>query len=324
MGSEPLPNGGRINQGSDGGTLQATPSQPQLLQVLSPRPLDKLQVGQQENVTWQTGGLYAPANYYANTILGDQPLAYYRLDESSGTAATDSTSSGFNATYVGGVQLGQLGPLPFQTDTAVTLDGSTGYVQLPTLSNAFTGGFSAEVWAYPTSAGNYQTFLDLGNGPYADNIVLYRVGTTNNLAFAVYQSSSQGNVVVANNAITQNQWQYFAVTMDTTGNVTLYKNGVAIATGTANVPRSGITRADNYLGKSNFSATATLRTPAAWTRPPSTPRRLSAAQIAAHYAQHIYGTVNIDLLQNGTLVENIATNVPDSYSYIWTIPATCR
>src|SRR5208337_1491948 len=47
VGQEPLPNGGRINLGSDGGTPQATPSAPQLLQVLSPRALDKLQVGQQ-------------------------------------------------------------------------------------------------------------------------------------------------------------------------------------------------------------------------------------------------------------------------------------
>ena len=59
-GLEPAPNGGRINLGSDGGTPQATPSQPQVLQVLTPGPLDKLQIGQQETITWQTGGAVRP------------------------------------------------------------------------------------------------------------------------------------------------------------------------------------------------------------------------------------------------------------------------
>ena len=297
-GLEPAPNGGRINLGSDGGTPQATPSQSQVLQVLTPGALNKLQIGQQETITWQTSGVYAPANYYSGIILASSPLAYYRLDDSSGTVATDSSGNGLNATYVGGVQLGQPGALPFDSDTAVTLGGSTGYVQLPKLTSDFTSGFSAEVWADPTSVGSYQRFFDLGNGANADNIVLYRVGTSNNLAFVVFQGGSEGNVVMAPNAITLDQWQYFAVTMDAKGNVTLYKNGAAIATGTTYVPRAGIVRLDNYLGKSNFGNAlyaGSLDEAAIYAAP------LSAAQIAAHYAQRTYGTVNIDLLQNNTL-----------------------
>ena len=192
---------------------------------------------------------------------------------------------------------------------------------MPTLNNAFTGGFSAEVWADPASVGSYQPFFDLGNGPYADNIVLYRVGTTNNLAFVVYQGASQGLVVTAPNAITLNQWQFFAVTEDAHGNVTLYKNGAAIASGTTDVPRSGITRADNYLGKSNFSAYGYASYAGGLDEAAFFATPLSAAQIAAHYAQRTYGTVNINLLQNGVLVQNIASNAPNAFSYSWTIPA---
>ena len=105
VGQEPLPNGGRINLGSDGGTAQATPSPPQLLQVLSPDPGSSA-ARPADNITWQTGGLYAPAGYYANAVLADHPLAYYPLNDTSGTAATDSSGNGLNATYVGGVQLG--------------------------------------------------------------------------------------------------------------------------------------------------------------------------------------------------------------------------
>ena len=170
---------------------------------------------------------------------------------------------------------------PFDSDAAVTLDGSTGYVKLPKISNDFTSGFSAEVWAYPTSVGSNARFVDLGNGT-SDDIVLYRVGTSSNLAFIVYQGGNQGAAVVANNAITLNQWQYFAVTMDAKGNVTLYKNGVAIATGTTYVPRTGIARTTNYLGQSNFGGAAlfagSLDEAAIYAAP------LTAAQITAHYA----------------------------------------
>ena len=320
IGQEPAPNGGRINLGSDGGTPQATASASESLTVLTPGPLDKLQIGQQENITWQTGGLYAPADYYAGTILADNPLAYYRLDDASGSTAVDSSSNGMNATYVGGVQLGQPGALPFDPDTAVTLDGSTGYVQLPTINNDFTHGFSAEVWVYPTAVASNATFIDLGNSSNGDAIILYRSGTSNDLAFQVFQGGNSGKVVTASNAITLNQWQYFAVTMDANGNVTLYKNGVVIATGTTYTPRAGIVRADNYLGKNGSSPNnplyaGSLDEAAIYTK------QLSAAQIQAHYAQLVFGTVNIDLLQNGVLVQNIAAGVPDNGSYAWTVPA---
>ena len=64
------------------------------------------------------------------------------------------------------------------------------------------------MWADPTSVGNYQEFFDLGNGAYCDNIVLYRLGTTNNLAFVVYQGAPQGGRHGAANAITLEPWQY--------------------------------------------------------------------------------------------------------------------
>ena len=318
VGQEPQPNGGRINLGSDGGTPQATTSAAETVSVLTPGPLDKLQIGQQVNVTWQTGNLYAPADYYSGTILADSPLAYYRLGDASGTTAVDASSNELNASYVGGVTLGQPGAFPFDPDSAVTLDGSSGYVQLPKLSSDFTSGFSAEIWADPTSVGSSQRFFDLGNGSSADNIVLYRVGTTNNLGFVVFSGSSEGTQVIANNAITLNQWQYFAVTLDSHGHVTLYKNGVAIATGTTDVPCTGIVRSNNYLGKSNFgdACYAGGFDEAAFYAQP-----LSADQIAAPYARSVFGTVNIDLLQNGVFVQNIATDLPDTLSYLWTVPA---
>ncbi len=56
---EPTPNGGRINQGYDGNTAQAATSAAQLVQVLAPTALDKVQVGQPVTISWRSAGLTA-------------------------------------------------------------------------------------------------------------------------------------------------------------------------------------------------------------------------------------------------------------------------
>ena len=44
-----------------GGTALATASPQQDLQVLTPAPSASSQIGQQDNITWQTGGLVCPS-----------------------------------------------------------------------------------------------------------------------------------------------------------------------------------------------------------------------------------------------------------------------
>jgi len=53
---EPGPNGGRINLGNYGDTALATPSASQVVQVLYPNGLQKLQVGTSYTITWHTSG----------------------------------------------------------------------------------------------------------------------------------------------------------------------------------------------------------------------------------------------------------------------------
>ena len=54
---EPPPNGDRIDLGAYGNTPGAAPSPGQLVQVPSPSGLEKLQDGQQVEITWRTAGL---------------------------------------------------------------------------------------------------------------------------------------------------------------------------------------------------------------------------------------------------------------------------
>jgi hypothetical protein len=67
---------------------------------------------------------------YANRVLADGPIGYWRLGEMPpGTTAADSSGGGNNGTYSGGVTLGQ--PGFHDGDTAALFDGRTGRVVVP-------------------------------------------------------------------------------------------------------------------------------------------------------------------------------------------------
>ncbi|HEV3345215.1 MAG TPA: right-handed parallel beta-helix repeat-containing protein, partial [Pirellulales bacterium] len=322
--NEPAPNGGRINLGYDGNSSTAAPSPIQFVQGVSPGGLEKYQVGQTVPIVWRSIGIYGPSGYYSSNVLGDNPVAYYRLaDAAAAKTAADASGHGLGGVYQGNVTLGLQGALPSDSDTAAqfpggSYDASAGYVQLPSGFANFQAGFTFEVWAFPTSVASFQPFFDFGNGYNSDNLVLAREGKTNNLIFQVDSGGSPGAVVRATGAIELNKWQHFAVTEDASGNVTLYKNGLAIATGATTVPRN-VTRADNYLGKSNLFNpyyAGQLDDAAVFNQP------LSAARILDHYNHAYFGTVNVDLLRDGdpTFLQHLADHALNNGSFGWTIP----
>lgn len=116
----------------------------------------------------------------------------------------------------------------------------------------FSAGFTFSVWAYPTAAGKYARFFELGNGENADNIMLTRDSTTDNIRFDNYISGSPVSKLQTGAAISLNQWQHFAVTVSG-GNVKIFKNGVIIASGAMGNAFSGNQRTSNFIGKSGWA-----------------------------------------------------------------------
>ncbi|MBX9660275.1 MAG: LamG domain-containing protein, partial [Nitrospiraceae bacterium] len=147
------------------------------------------------------------------------------------------------------------GPNPTRFSSALSFNGTSDFAQLPSngLAN-FTNGFSAGVWAYTSSVAGWSRYFDFGNGQTNDNILLGRVYNTNDLTFTIYRGSSAMGVT-APNVIKLNTWQHFSVTVTSSGVATIYVNGVAVATDTNSgfIPNN-VTRANNYIGKSNWSA----------------------------------------------------------------------
>ena len=89
---------------------------------------------------------------YDTEILADSPVGYWKLNETSGTTAYDSSGNGNNGTLHGGITLNQ--PGPWSGGAAMTFNGSTGYITVPALANAISGSFTVEAWANYTNLTN--------------------------------------------------------------------------------------------------------------------------------------------------------------------------
>jgi DUF1680 family protein len=176
---------------------------------------------------------------------------WWKLDETNGTTAADSSGKGRNGTLVNGpVWIGG------KVNNGLQFDGIDDYVDLPDDFNNFQAGLTINVWAYPTVAKNYSRFVDLGNGSSNENIILARDGTTSNLFGEVWIGNTRaGTRITATGAISLNAWQMFTMTVDSAGNTKLYKNGVVVGSGTTGVPNN-VTRTSNFIGRSNWSGDA--------------------------------------------------------------------
>jgi hypothetical protein len=85
-----------------------------------------------------------PTNAYANAVMADAPLAYLRLDETSGTTAKDASGHGHDAIVRGSVVWGVTGIVP---GGAVRLDGSTSALDFgDTFDFAGRSPFTLEAW----------------------------------------------------------------------------------------------------------------------------------------------------------------------------------
>ena len=97
----------------------------------------------------------AGSSAYPGVIAADSPLSYWRLGETGGTA-TDS--SGFaNGTYVGSPQQAVSGLLTGDTNGAVTLNGTSQYVEVPANSAWTPSSFSFEILVKASSLPDNRT-----------------------------------------------------------------------------------------------------------------------------------------------------------------------
>jgi RHS repeat-associated protein len=145
-----------------------------------------------------------PATYPA-TVESDYPRAYWRLGESSGTAAADSTGNGQAATYFGPT-LGQSGAFAGDANTAASFDGTDDYVRSDETFNDTL--VTVEAWIYLTSypsAGSTVIGFTQGLGSTTRDKVLY-VTPSGKLEWYAYDTISGHTTSTPSTTLSLGQW----------------------------------------------------------------------------------------------------------------------
>jgi probable HAF family extracellular repeat protein len=209
----------------------------------------------------------------------------YRFNEGTGAIVNNSATAD-------GAQNGTLSyTTPFYSatgsgpDYALSLDGSTGYVDLPD-GVWFNGDFTVESWVYLRSYNSWSRVFDFGNNGYLQEVYLaLSAGGSGVPAMGVF-GVGNGPVLTANTQFPLNQWAHIAATLSgSTG--TIYINGAPVGSATLNVP-SNVVRTNNFIGRSNFAGDAYANAAFDEVRIWSSAR--TSAQIQADMAHALTGT----------------------------------
>ncbi|MGA2246669.1 MAG: LamG-like jellyroll fold domain-containing protein [Verrucomicrobiota bacterium] len=106
----------------------------------------------------------APSQY-EQAVLQYQPIAFWPLDETSGTTAYDVVG-GNNGSYVGGCTLGQPGPANAffgATSLAAAFDGASGYVDIPEGPFNITNAITIVAWLDPSGTPGFDGIVGHGD-----------------------------------------------------------------------------------------------------------------------------------------------------------------
>jgi len=220
---------------------------------------------------------------YAGTVLADQPVAYWRLDDVASGVAKDSSPSALDGSYVGAV-VSVAGTLS-DGDAAAGLDGTaTTYVLFvddPRLEPGL-GSFTFEVWVRVSSVA-WNGYVDLlakrdgcGTTDSFWNVIGYPSGTL----VSELRDTTLSKAYDIALGVPDASWHHYVHVLDRAGgSITIYVDGAAAGTVTA-------------AGLGSVAVAAPLRSGCATTPLGVTyaldelaiyDQALSAGRVAAHY-----------------------------------------
>jgi hypothetical protein len=171
------------------------------------------------------------------------PLSY----SGSGTSWSDLSSSDSDVTITGSPTYDS------STGAFNFTDGKYAYVSsnqsnFDDLSTGFTV-FSIYNFG---SANSWERIIDFGSGSPNANVLFARSGTTNDLTFQVYNTSS-GSTLFSSGSISNDSYASYAATVDNSNSAALYKDGAQLTTGTVTTP-SNADRNNIRIGESNWDS----------------------------------------------------------------------
>ncbi len=115
------------------------------------------------------------------------------------------------------------------------------------------GSMTIATWARLDSLNNHWArIIDFGDGRAQHNIIISQDRTTPNLVVNFFDSDNNPNQYRIDNFFKAGEWVHITATVDNTGLVTVYKNGVEAASFQGSGAPAEKVRANNYVGKSNW------------------------------------------------------------------------
>jgi hypothetical protein len=215
-----------------------------------------------------------PTSAYGRAVAADSPIGWWRLGDTSGTAAVDQTGAN-NGTYTGGVTLNQPALVPAETDKAVALNGSTGYARVPAAAAYnLTRAITLEAWIKPTSLPSSGVFRSVMTK--AESYALQFNGPR--LEFTIIQSGTRRRLQTPSGVIVAGGTYHVVGTFDGTTQ-RLYVNGTQVASAALSGSATTTTTPlviGSWDGGSEFF-NGTIDEPAVYGSV------LSATRVAAHY-----------------------------------------
>jgi hypothetical protein len=190
-----------------------------------------------------------PSTSYRATVLGESSLAaYWRLGETTGTAAADSKGTA-TGTYVNGVTLGTQGAVINDPNAAATFNGTNQRVSLPAITTATD--FSIEGWSYLTNASS------TNNTVYGTNNnvrLMARPGASGTTAAyaGVWLNGTEYYLQPNSPASNLNTWVHWVLTRQGS-TLSLYRNASLIGQRT-DLPATAAANISGFIGAQGGSA----------------------------------------------------------------------
>src|SRR5207248_10867390 len=140
--------------------------------------------------------------------------SYWRLGETSGNTAADSSTGGNPGTIASGVTLGVPGALSSDSNTAMSFNGSTGYVSVPDKANLdMTGDFTLEAWAKPTAVAGIDHAIIWKGGTGGNNTYQYAlIESRFNVWRGILYTGATANTIDAPGTPSTSAWTYLVLT----------------------------------------------------------------------------------------------------------------
>lgn len=206
--------------------------------------------------TLDNGATWLTPNH-EQTYLDEHPIIYYRLGETSGTTAIDSSGNERHGTYSGAYSLGQPSALssslpdPDKSFYTPNLGGVTlPTAQFPPLRNQIT----ISAWIYPVSRTGTRHIVSKMNANLTANDTNWSWGFRTNAArleLVVRGSVTQTSTTTANYVVL-NTWQHVAVVYNGS-NIYFYYNGTLVDTKSGSQSFSNTSTADVKVGLNSQS-----------------------------------------------------------------------